>query len=252
MATETRTIKEVGNAREAHPSPRASRMKSALKNASKAFASVLLVSGLMLASPQARAEEAKADGLKLTISANAFGGKHDVQGVLAGGGLSVSGAAENGFGAGANFDIASMDLNRPVPYSYGAFVSIPLAESLSSTISCKKDGLAGTLGCGGGISMEKGPISIGAGGEYRPGGTVSMNASLGTKVKLAFLTLKANLLGYLNTKLEGISGGGANATVELMTDYHIGIFGRYMLFTKGWNEDKLSAGTGGVLTRFTF
>jgi hypothetical protein len=246
MATETRTIQEVGKVGEVSTSPKASNMKTAL-NKARVFASALLVSGLMLASPQANAE-----GLKLTISANGFGGKHDIQGVLAGGGLAVSGAAENGFGAGANFDIASMDLNRPVPYSYGAFVGIPLAESLSGTLSCKKDGLAGTLGCGGGLSMEKGPISINAGGEYRPGGTVSMNASLGAKVKLAFLTLKANALGFINTKLDGVSGGGANATVELMTDYHIGIFGRYMLFTKGLEEERISAGTGGVLTRFTF
>ena len=246
MATETRTIQEVGKAGEVSTSPKESKAKTAL-NKARVFASALLVSGLMLAAPQA-----KADGLKLTVSANGFGGKHAVQGVLAGGGLSVSGAAENGFNAGANFDIASMDLNRPVPYSYGAFVGIPLAERLSATVSCKKDGLAGTLGCGGGLSMEKGPISIGAGGEYRPGGTVSMNASIGAKVKLAFLTLKANILGFINTKLEGISAGGANATLELMTDYHVGIFGRYLFATTGYDEEKMSSGVGGILTRFTF
>jgi hypothetical protein len=246
MATETKTLKEVGKAGEVSTSPRTSNMKTAL-NKTRVFASALLVSGLMLAAPQARA-----DGLKLTLSANGFGGKHAVQGVLAGGGLAVSGAAENGFGAGANFDIASIELNRPVPYSYGAFVSIPLADSLSGTVSCKKDGLAGTLGCGGGLSMDKGPISIGAGAEYRPGGTVSMNASIGAKVKLAFLTLKANVLGFINTKLDGISAGGANATVELMTDYHVGIFGRYLFATTGYGEEKMSSGVGGILTRFTF
>lgn len=60
MATETRTIKEVGKAGEASISPRASRMRTALKCAGRVFASALLVSGLVLASPQARAEEAKA------------------------------------------------------------------------------------------------------------------------------------------------------------------------------------------------
>ena len=251
MANVKRTIQEVGKLGEVPASPKASKMKTAL-NKARVFASALLVSGLMLASPQARAEEAKAEELKLTISANAFGGKHDAQGVLAGGGLSISGAAENGFSAGANFDLASMDLNKPVPYAYNAFVAIPLAQSLTGTLSCKKDGLAGTLGCGGGVGIEKGPVIIGAGSEYRPGGTVSMNASLGTKVRLAFLTLKANALGFINTKLDGVSGGGANATLELMTDYHIGLFGRYMLFTKGWEEEKIFAGTGGIITRFTF
>lgn len=252
MAREIKKPETGGKVGEAPASQKASRTKAVLKNAGRAFASALLVSGIMLASPKANAEEPKAESPKLTLSLSGFGGKHDVQGVLTGGGLSVSGVAENGFSGGANFDLVSVDLDKPVPYSYGAFLGIPLAQGLTGTLSCRKDGLAGTIGCGGGVSIEKGPLIIGAGGEYRPGGTISMNASLGTRVKLAFLTFKANALGFINTNLEGISGGGANVTAELMTDYHVGLFGRYLLFTKGLEEDNISAGTGGILTRFTF
>lgn len=252
MVTKTGTLQGNLKAREAQAPQRAFRMKAALKRASRAFAGALLVSGIMLASASARAGEPKADGIKLTLSANAFGGKHDLQGVLAGGGLSLSGAAKNGFGGGASFELASIGLGRPVPYSYGAYALMPLAQNLTGSIHCKKDAFTGGLGFGGGLSMGKGPVLVGAGGEYRPGGTISMNASIGTKLKLAFLALKAKIAGFINTKSGGISAGGALASAELMTDYHVGLYGRYLYFTTGYGDSGGHAAVGGAVTRFSF
>jgi hypothetical protein len=252
MVNNSRTFREAGKALGTQDSPKPSNMKGALKRAYRIFAAGVLISGIMLASASARAGEPKADGIKLTLSANAFGGKHDLQGVLAGGGLSLSGAAKNGFGGGASFELASTGLGRPVPYSYGAYALMPLAQNLTGSIHCKKDAFTGGLGFGGGLSMGKGPVLVGAGGEYRPGGTISMNASIGTKLKLAFLALKAKIAGFINTKSGGISAGGALASAELMTGYHVGLYGRYLYFTTGYGDSGGHAAVGGAVTRFSF
>ncbi len=60
MANDTRTIQEVGKVGEVSTSPRPSKIRTALKRAGRAFASALLVSGLMLSPMRASAEEAKA------------------------------------------------------------------------------------------------------------------------------------------------------------------------------------------------
>lgn len=60
MANDTRTIQEVGKVGEVSTSPRASKIRTALKRAGRVFASALLVSGLMLAPMRASAEESKA------------------------------------------------------------------------------------------------------------------------------------------------------------------------------------------------
>ncbi len=60
MANETKQIKTIGTVRGVPASPKASRIRTAIKRAGRFFASALLVSGLMLASQEARAEETKA------------------------------------------------------------------------------------------------------------------------------------------------------------------------------------------------
>lgn len=172
----------------------------------------------------------KSEG-RIGAGASTFGGYHEKQGAILGGGINLSCGERIMFHA--NMDIASLAMEKPVIYSYGAALSFPLTNDSDGRVFCAKDGIIGTPGCGGWLTHNMGRYSLSAGAEYRTTNTISVKTSLSGRFHLAFLRIKAKILGYLNTKDKDEQSGGADLGLEIAIKDSAALFSRYNYFTKG-------------------
>gem|GEM_PF-4117070 len=194
------------------------------------------------------AAQVKAEPL-ITLGANGFGGYDEKQhGSLLGGGVSLT--AKDNASFRVKLDLASIALEKPTLYSYGAFFTYPLPRNFSLGAYCRKDGFFGVLGCGADAAMSRGAFDVGSGAEFRPNGTVSVKSSLTTRIRLSFMKMRAKLLGFLNTNKDSRSGG-ADVELEIAPSERISLFARYGYLTKGDPRGQ-HAVIGGLEGRFGF
>jgi hypothetical protein len=180
----------------------------------------------------------------VNVGVNSFAGSHQKEGTIIGGGISI--ALKDNISLSAKLDIASKSLEKPVLYSYGVYLGVPFSQSISGNAYCRKDGVARILGCGGGASLQRGILQLGAGGECRPDGTITVKSSLSAKFKAALLKIKARVLGFINTKKDSKSGG-TDIVIELSPLKNLSVFARYNLVIK--TDEEIHAGVGGVQVR---